>query len=58
MLINKLRNSEDFKNLNGIPPEYFEHLETHTPDYLLKLISTIVAAFLHRLNIGAVKKQS
>ena len=51
MLINKLRNSEDFKELEGIPPEYFEHLESHTPDYLLKLISTIVAAFLHRLNV-------
>lgn len=51
MLINKLRNSEDFKKLEGIPSEYFEHLESHTPDYLLKLISTIVAVFLHRLNV-------
>ncbi|PNV60729.1 hypothetical protein C0033_17280 [Clostridium sp. chh4-2] len=51
MLINKLRNSNDFKDLQEIPPKYFDHLETHTPDYLLNLISAIVAAFLHRLNV-------
>lgn len=51
MLINKLRNSEDFKKLEKISPKYFENLEAQPPDYLLKLIGTIVSVFLHRLNI-------
>lgn len=51
MLINKLRNSADFKNLRDIPPEYFKHLEQNTPEYLLQLISKIVAVFLYRLNV-------
>lgn len=50
-LINKLRSSEDFKSLQDIPAEYFEHLEENTPEYLLDLISKIVAAFLYRLNV-------
>ena len=35
MLINKLRSSADFKNLKGIPQEYFEELSEKTPRYLL-----------------------
>ena len=50
-LINKLRSSEEFKNLKEIPKEYFNNLEENTPDYLLKLIGKIVAAFLYRMNI-------
>ena len=51
MLINKLRSSADFKKLQDIPPEYFENLTQNTPEYLLNLISKIVAVFLYRLNI-------
>lgn len=51
MLINKLKSSEDFKNLKDIPPEYFENLEQNTPEYLLKLIGKIIAIFLYRLNV-------
>lgn len=51
MLINKLKSSEDFKNLKDIPLEYFENLEQNTPEYLLKLIGKIIAIFLYRLNV-------
>lgn len=51
LLINKLRDSEDFKTLKDIPQDYFEDLEQKTPDYLLALISKIVAVFLYRLNV-------
>ena len=51
MLINKLKSSADFKKLHDIPPEYFENLTQNTPEYLLNLISKLVAVFLYRLNI-------
>ena len=51
MLINKLRSSADFKNLKGIPSEYFEELSEKTPRYLLELIGKIIAVFLYRLNV-------
>ena len=51
MLINKLRSSADFKNLQALPAEYLEYLENHTPEYLLKLIGKIIAVFLYRLNV-------
>lgn len=51
MLINQLRSSEDFKELKDIPEEYFEHLEQNTPEYLLRLISKIIAVFLYRINV-------
>ena len=51
MLINKLQSAEDFKNLREIPKEYFTHFKENTPEYLLHLISMIVAVFLYRLNI-------
>ena len=51
MLINKLRSSADFKNLKGIPQEYFEELSEKTPRYLLELIGKIIAVFLYRLNV-------
>ena len=50
-LINKLRSSSDFKELQNLPPEYFESLSRNTPEYLLELISKILAVFLYRLNI-------
>lgn len=50
-LINKLRNSSDFKNLKEIPAEYFENLKENTPEYLIKLIGKIIAVFLYRLNV-------
>ena len=51
MLINKLRSSADFKNLKGIPQEYFEELSEKTPRYLLKLIGKIIAVFIYRMNV-------
>ena len=50
-LINKLRSSSDFKELQNLPPEYFESLSRNPPEYLLELISKILAVFLYRLNI-------
>jgi flagellar biosynthesis/type III secretory pathway protein FliH len=51
MLVNKLRDSTDFKTLKDIPAEYFDNLEKNTPEYLLKLIGKIIAVFLYRLNV-------
>ena len=51
MLINKLRNSADFKRLKEIPEEYFDELSEKTPQYLLELIGKIIAVFLYRLNV-------
>lgn len=51
MLINKLRNSSDFAELQDIPPEYFESLSENTPEYLLRVISKIITVFLSRLNV-------
>lgn len=50
-LINKLRGSEEFRNLKEIPKEYFDNLEKNTPDYLLKLIGKIIAVLLYRMNV-------
>lgn len=51
MLINKLRNTSDFKNLKDIPEEYFENLNKNTPEYLLRLLSKIIAVFLYKLHL-------
>lgn len=51
MLINKLKSSEEFKNLKAIPPEYLKNLEKNTPEYLLKLISKIISVLLYHINI-------
>ena len=51
MLINKLKSSEEFKSLKEVPSEYLTDLENNTPEYLLKLISKIVAVLLYRINI-------
>ena len=50
-LINKLRSSKEFKDLKGIPGEYFQNLNQNTPEYLLKLISKIIAVFLYRMHV-------
>lgn len=57
-MINKLKNSEDFKQLKDIPQDYFEDLEEKTPEYLLALISKIVAVFLYRMNIPRKEVES
>lgn len=51
MLIDKLRSAADFHELKEIPDDYFENISRDSPQTLLKLISKIVAAFLHRMNI-------
>lgn len=51
MLINKLKSSEEFKNLKELPAEYLKNLEENTPEYLLKLISKIISVLLYRLNV-------
>ena len=51
MLVNKLRNTAEFKKLIDLPKEYFEHLEYQTPEYLLTLIGRIIAALLYRMNV-------
>lgn len=51
MLINKLKSSDEFKSLKDIPPEYLKNLENNTPEYLLRLISKIIAVLLYRINI-------
>lgn len=50
-LINKLRNSDEFKNLKEIPQEYFENLRENTPEYLLTLISKIISVFLYQMQV-------
>ena len=50
-LINKLRNSMEFRNLREIPKEYFDNLSENTPDYLLTIIGKIIATLLYRMNV-------
>ena len=51
MLIDKLRSSAEFHKLKEIPEEYLDNISRNSPESLLKLISKIIAAFLHRLNV-------
>lgn len=51
MLVNKLKDSEDIRNLKQLPKDYLENLQNKSSDYLLELIATIVSAFMHRLQI-------
>lgn len=51
MLINKLKSSEEFRDLKELPPEYLKNLEKNTPEYLLRLISKIISVLLYRINI-------
>lgn len=37
--------------LKNIPSEYFDELSGKSPQYLLELISKIIAVFLYRLNV-------
>lgn len=51
MLVDKLRNTEDFKRLQDIPQDYLENLSRNSPEYLLKLIGKIISVLLFRLNV-------
>lgn len=51
MLIDKLCSSAEFHKLKEIPEEYLDNISQNSPESLLKLISKIIAAFLHRLNV-------
>ncbi len=51
MLINKLRNSSEFKKLKDVPVKYLDNLSENTPEYLLHLIGKIIAVLLYRLNV-------
>ena len=51
MLVDKLRNTEDFKRLQDIPQDYLENMSRNSPEYLLKLIGKIISVLLFRLNV-------
>ena len=51
MLVDKLRNSADFSQLQDIPEAYLEEISKNSPDYMLKLLGRIFTVLLYRLNI-------
>ena len=51
MLVDKLRNASDFKKFKDIPEEYLEHISRNSPESVLKLISSIIAVLLYKLNV-------
>ncbi|MGN0266402.1 MAG: hypothetical protein ACI4D7_01865 [Lachnospiraceae bacterium] len=51
MLINKLKNASEFKELTSISPEYLKDLQENAPQHLLELLTIAISAFMHRLNI-------
>ncbi|MGN0266401.1 MAG: Rpn family recombination-promoting nuclease/putative transposase [Lachnospiraceae bacterium] len=51
MLINKLKNASEFKELKNISPEYLKDLQENAPQHLLELLTIAISAFMHRLNI-------
>ena len=51
MLVDKLRNASDFKKFKDIPEEYLEHISKNSPESVLKLISSIIAVLLYKLNV-------
>ena len=51
MLVDKLRNASDFRKLKDIPEEYLEHISKNSPESVLKLISSIIAVLLYKLNV-------
>ena len=51
MLVDKLRNASDFKKFKDIPEEYLEHISQNSPESVLKLISSIIAVLLYKLNV-------
>lgn len=55
MLVNKLKDSEDIRNLKNLPKDYLENLQNYSSDYLLELIATVVAAFMHKLQVNQME---
>ncbi len=51
MIIDKLKNSSEFKELKDLPKEYLENLESKTPQHILETLKTIVDLLLRRLNV-------
>ena len=51
MLVDKLRNSADLRNLKEIPEEYFENISRNSPESVLKLIGKIISVLLLKLNV-------
>ena len=51
MLVDKLRNASDFKKFKDIPEEYLENISQNSPESVLKLISSIIAVLLYKLNV-------
>ena len=51
MLIDKLRSTADFYNLDEIPDEYFENISRNSPESVLKLIGKIISVLLLRMNV-------
>ena len=51
MLVDNLRNASDFKKFKDIPEEYLEHISRNSPESVLKLISSIIAVLLYKLNV-------
>lgn len=51
MLVDKLRSAADFRNLSGLPEEYFENISQNSPESVLKLIGKIISVLLLRMNV-------
>lgn len=51
MLVDKLRSVADFRNLSGLPEEYFENISQNSPESVLKLIGKIISVVLLRMNV-------
>ena len=51
MLVDKLRNASDFKKFKNIPEKYLENISQNSPESVLKLISSIIAVLLYKLNV-------
>lgn len=41
----------DFRNLSGLPEEYFENISQNSPESVLKLIGKIISVLLLRMNV-------
>ena len=52
-ILNKLKNSSDFKHLKEIPEDYWNQLTQNTPPHILKLMGSVFSAFLHTINVPA-----
>ena len=50
MLINKLQDASDFKDLD-LPEDYLKDLSENTPDEVLEIISKVITVMLRKLNL-------